>query len=417
MHVFRTLAIVTGLSLTIAPLPAQQGGNTGGGGGATGGGGGAAGGGGTPNNPSPNIGTVPGNNGRSNPNINTPFPSDQNQPIFITGKVVLDDGTPLTESVVIERVCNGNPRPEAHTDGKGRFSFQLGQNREVFVDLSEASDVNVRGRSDPNSLGGIRATDLIGCELRAVLPGYRSDAVSLFNHRYLDNPDVGTIVLHRIANVEGLTTSAISARAPKEARKAYEKGLEAARKNKSDEALKQFEKAVAVYPQYASAWFELGKVHEKENRVADARKAYAQSLAADSKYINPYERLYMLAFKDANWQEVADTTSRVIHLNPYDFPGAYYFNGVANLQLDKLDLAEKSAREAVNMDKAHRNPKTSYVLGLILARRGDLNESAQFLRAYIDAAPTAPDVELVRKQLVQVESALRPGAKPEPEHE
>jgi tetratricopeptide (TPR) repeat protein len=243
----------------------------------------------------------------------------------------------------------------------------------------------------------------MNCELRAVLPGFRSDSISLSTQHYMDNPDIGTIVLHRLANVEGLTTSATSALAPKESRKAYEKGLEAEKKSKPDEAQKEFEKAVETYPKYASAWFELGKIYEQRDHIDEARKAYSQALAADSKFINPYERLYMIAVKEAKWQEVADTTDHIMRLNPYDFPNAYYFNAAANLQLHKLDVAEKSARQAVELDTAHRNPKADYILGIILADQGKFSESTEHLRAYLRAVPNAPDAELVKKQLAQAE--------------
>jgi hypothetical protein len=72
-----------------------------------------------------------------------------------------------------------------------------------------------------------RNNDLIGCEIRAALPGFRSDLVNLIGRRSFDNPDVGTIVLHRLGNVEGTTISVTSLRAPKDARKAFEKGTEA----------------------------------------------------------------------------------------------------------------------------------------------------------------------------------------------
>ena len=55
------------------------------------------------------------------------------RPIFISGKVMLEDGTPPQESVVIERVCNGNARPEGYTDSKGRFSFEVGRNQGMFT--------------------------------------------------------------------------------------------------------------------------------------------------------------------------------------------------------------------------------------------------------------------------------------------
>src|SRR5438046_9931772 len=62
----------------------------------------------TPGRPTPgptNPNTIPNPNDPNNPNnqINR-FP-DQQRPIFISGKVMLDDGTPPGDSVVIERVC------------------------------------------------------------------------------------------------------------------------------------------------------------------------------------------------------------------------------------------------------------------------------------------------------------------------
>ena len=49
------------------------------------------------------------------------------QPIFVSGQVMLEDGTPPTESVAIERVCGGQSRTEGYTDSKGYFSLELGR--------------------------------------------------------------------------------------------------------------------------------------------------------------------------------------------------------------------------------------------------------------------------------------------------
>jgi tetratricopeptide (TPR) repeat protein len=352
-----------------------------------------------------NTGTLGGNTSSTN----SPFPAGTTRPIYITGKVMLNDGTAPSEFVLIERVCGGSAHPETHTDSKGHFSFNLGQAPDTLADASETNSPMARNRQGTSSVG---PGQLMNCELRAVLPGFRSDTVSLSGQHYMDNPDIGTIVLHRLANVEGLTMSATSAMAPKESRKAYEKGLEAAKKGKPDEAQKEFEKAVETYPKYASAWFELGKIYEQRDHVEEARKAYSQALAADSKFINPYERLYVMAVKEAKWQEVADTTDHVMRLNPYDFPNAYYFNAVANLQLGKLDVAEKSARQAVELDKGHRNPRADYILGIVLAQQGKFTESTEHLRAYLKAAPEAADAETVRKQLAQAEQSAQASARP-----
>jgi tetratricopeptide (TPR) repeat protein len=342
---------------------------------------------------------------------------EMERPIFLSGKVVLDDGTPPPDSVVIERVCNGMPRPEGYTDSKGRFSFELGRNTALIPDASvsaadDRGEFGSRGSGFPSSGGGFGQTRgmgtsseqrLMGCELRASLPGFRSSVVQLTGRRIMDNPDVGTIILHRLGNVEGTTISATSMLAPKDAKKAYEKGSQANRKRKWQDAQKQLAKAVELYPKYAAAWFELGVAHQGLNNVEEARKAYEQSLASDAKYLKPYMRLAEMSFREQKWQEVADTTDRLLRLDPVDFPHAYLFNSIANFSLRKLDVAEKSAREGLKLDPEHRIPKLEHVLGVILANKQDYPTAAQHMRNYLTHAPQAGDADTVRKQLSEIE--------------
>ena len=342
------------------------------------------------------------------------FPEMQ-RPIFISGKVVTEDGTPPPEQVIIERVCNGQPRPEGYTDSKGRFSIQLGQNSHMMMDASvgAASDNFPGSNNSPGGFGGIGGRgsgiserDLMGCELRAVLAGYRSEPVHLGGRRMMDNPDVGTIVLRRLGNVEGLTYSATSMMAPKDAKKAYEKGMDRVKNKKPADAQKEFEKAVALYPKYAAAWFELGAIHQAQNRPAEARKAYEQSLAADSKYTKPYLNMALLSAAENNWQEVADTTERLVRLNPVDYPNAFFYNSVANYNLQKFEAAEKSAAEAVKLDTNHRLPKAQHLLGVLQAMRNNLSGAAENMKAYLKYAPQANDAENVKKQLAEIEKQL-----------
>ena|SRR5579883_322183 len=357
---------------------------------------------GTPPNPTSNF---PGNPGGMNGRMGRETaPEDMRHPILLNGKVTLDDGSVPSEPVRIERVCSGGrPHAEGFTDIKGRFSVTLGQEMDAMPDASEAPDRSQLPGATP--MGGMRDSQIQNCELRAVLAGFRSDTISLAAHRYLDNPDVGTIVLHRMANVQGLTISATSALAPKDARKAYEKALEAEKKNKPDEAQKELEKAVALYPKYAAAWFELGRLYESRDHFDQARDAYNHSISADANYINPYERVFELDARDGKWQDAAAVSEKVLRLNPYDFPRAYYLNAFANFQLHNLDAAEKSAREAVRLDTSHQNPRALYLLGIILADKQDFTGAAENLRAYLQQAPDAQDAPKVKEQLAQVEKA------------
>ena len=329
----------------------------------------------------------------------------------------MDDGTAPPDSVVIERNCNGHARNEGYTDSKGNFSFQLGQNQSVTQDASiddSASGITPNGIIRPSTSVASQTSsnaprrssmpqDLSGCEIRAVLAGFRSDVVNLSGRRLFDNPDVGTIVLHRRTNVEGTTVSATTLMAPKDARKAYDKAREALRKGKANEAERELDKAVAAYPQFAEAWSSLGVIHEENKEMADARRCFAQALAADPKLVTPYLHLARYSLADKNWQDVAATTDRLIKLDPYDFPEAYLYNAVADYNLRKYDQAHARALEAQKLDTAHKFPKVEHLLGVILYQKKDYAGAIDQLRKYLLLSPDTPDVREVKQQLADIE--------------
>lgn len=409
-----------------------------------GGGGGQGGGGGAapppsapsvPSTPSPTPTPTPTPTPSPTPTRPTPFPTEQptrsptetfpqemQRPIYISGRVVLNDGTAPPEPVVIERVCNGIARPEGYTDSKGRFSIQLGQNQFVFADASvgPAWGTGMGGSQSGSSSGilnpmggGVSERDLMGCEIRASLAGYHSDHISLAGRRFMDRPDIGTIVLHRYGNVEGSTISVTAMAAPKDAVKAFDKGRDAIRKSKWEDARKNLEKAVQIYPKYASAWYELGLAYEKLGNTAAAQKAYESSIEADNRYLPPYVQMASLAVQRGNWQEVLDTTNRVLRLDPFNYPSIHLFNAIANFNLKRYEEAEKSVLEALKLDKSRRLPQANHVLGLLLAMRGDFQGAAENMRLYLKLAPNASNAKVVKDQLARVEQMIQAAHNPQ----
>jgi tetratricopeptide (TPR) repeat protein len=383
---------------------------------------------GTGSAPGPGVGTGGINTPSTTTNPNTRTPTDPTQNpnmsdqmqrnVYLEGKVMLEDGSPPPDSVVIERVCNGRGRPEGYTNSKGQFSFQLGQNLAAMADASVSNPGifgNGRTGSQSNngmpssSRGGISGDrDLMGCELRASLPGFTSSSVNLSGHRALDNPDVGTIILHRLAKVDGFTFSATSAYAPKDAKKAFEKGTDAMKKHKTEEAEKSFTKAVETYPKYAVAWYQLGLIYEGQKKNDEAHKAFESSLQADAKYVNPYAELTRMSAKDQDWKQTVEYSDKLIKLNPYLSPEVYFYNAVANYNLKNLDAAEESGKAALKMDTEHRSPRINQLMGVILAQKGNLPGAADNLKTYLRLAPDSADAPLVQKQLAEIEQAIKP---------
>jgi TolA-binding protein len=335
-------------------------------------------------------------------------------PIFISGRVMLADGTTPSQTVTIERMCGaGSIKAEGYTDSRGYFGFELGRQNGVMLDASQSSD---SGR-DPFSGSGssTMATDnlprglgpdqrLMTCELRASLPGYRSQIVSLANRRALDNPDVGTILLFRNGASEGTLISAVSAAAPKDSRKAYEKGMDLLKKRKpAADAVKEFEKAASLYPKHAAAWFELGKLQSGMNQDAAARASFGKALEADPKFVTPYIQISILELQASNWEALAKTSETAMRLDPFDYPQAFFFNALANYNLKNVEAAEKSAREAERLDTRRQFPQNAQLLGVILAQRQDYVGATEQFKNYLKAVPDGPNAERVRTQLTQLE--------------
>jgi Flp pilus assembly protein TadD len=326
------------------------------------------------------------------------------QQIYLSGSVRLADGTTPPASVVIERVCGSVVRPEAYTDSKGNFSFVVGgQNPPVFEDAS------VQGSIKTGQQNGVDPRMLTGCQLRANLAGFISDSINIGFRQPLDDPEVGVIHIHRLANVEGYTYSITTALASKDAQKAYAKGLDDIKKTKWADAEKDLSKAVDLYPKYAIAWYDLGRVYQQEKKLDDANRAHLEAIKIDPKFISPYGNLASLAATQQKWSDVDQYTSQMLKLNPYVAPEFYFYSAIANYNMQKMDLAEQRAREAVKLDTQHKIPRSNHLLGVILAQKGEYQPAAENIRLYLQYSPNATDANDVKQQLAEIEKAIAGG--------
>jgi len=339
--------------------------------------------------------------------------------VFISGKVSMEDGSPVPQGVTIQRICGGISKTVAYLDTSGRFSFQWDEKNVLVTDVADAGAAPTAKSTSPGfgasqNAGGSSAfasdpfgNKMTSCTLRASASGYRSDVISLFNRRESENPDIGMIVLHRITGAEGSSVSVTSMMAPGDAKKAFERGVQSLQKNKLPDAAKDFEKAVAVYPKYAEAWMDLGKVRVQLSAVPAAREAFLKAMDADPKLVPPFIEMGLLAAKEANWAQAGQYLDQALKLDPVTYPSAWYTDAVAHYNLKEYDAAEKSAREAVRLDAKHANPRSDYLLGLVLAEKQDYAGAAAELTTYLKLAPNAPDLKQVRDQLSQLEK-LKP---------
>jgi len=236
------------------------------------------------------------------------------------------------------------------------------------------------------------------CVLTVLLRGYRRTSVIMH--------DGIVVVLKQIGDPEGSTISATSLHVPKAAAKAYDKGIAALADEKLPAAQRQFEQAVAVYPDYAQAWSSLGEALEQESKIKAAVAACEHALKADPKYIRPYLQLMRMAVNEKRFEDAAALGERAMQLNPVEFTGIFYYDAKANYQLKHIDLAEQTARRAVELDSAHQYPQAESLLGTILADKGDKKEALKHLNSYLTLAPKGDEVDAVRQRMEDLEKTV-----------
>lgn len=340
----------------------------------------------------------------------TPESQIQENTILLSGSVALSDNSPAA-AVLVRRVCKSRVEAETWTDAEGRYSFKIdgrkqsgGASGDATQAVPVASDIG-RPFGNASQYSNPVTSALRDCEITAILAGYRSDAVPVTVRSTMDDTRIPTIRLHPLSRADALTVSVTTEKAPKNARRAYEKAAAEIKAGRWDAAERDLTQAVKEYPVFAAAWFDLGIVREKRGASAGAVQAWQRAVDADNRYLLPYEKLATYADGAQQWEDAARYSAAWIRLDPDDFPGAYLVHAVSSARLNRPDEAERSARAGLSIDKNRHFPRLNYVLGLLLAGKRQYAESAEQFREYLKYAPDARDAGAVRAQLAVLEQA------------
>jgi tetratricopeptide (TPR) repeat protein len=294
----------------------------------------------------------------------------------LSGTVVLEDGSVANELVDIYAECTGNRVLVATADSKGRFSVSR------------------------DSLRGVTGTG--ACALHAFLDGHYSAAQPLADVKLGNDEKVGRLVLQPLsANANGFTSTA-DEQASKAQQKIYEKALDQAARTEWSNAIDSLRKVTSAYPRYSSAWLTLGLLQLGRGDRRGAQISFLAAVSADPTFALPLIQAARLEGSQGDWSAARDHSEKAIHLNPTAFPDAWAMNALANLNLQNMDVAEKSARQGLRVDTRHDCPELEYALGSVLAIKQRIEEAIKHLQAYLDHAPRGINADAARSTLAQM---------------
>ncbi len=338
-----------------------------------------------------------------------------NAPAYqVTGRVVMEDGSPVPLTTNIEFVCNGLAKKRVKPYGNGDFALTIGEDSSEMPDVTLPRDafggqrIPFDSRTSTPTGGDTGRFEVSGCELRAVLPGFNSTVIALEPRRRLDHPDVGQLVLHKSDSIGAPST----VRVPERAGRMYDNARKLLDRPQPDYAAASLElqRAVVEYPRFAAAWNLIGRTRVALKDGDGAREAFNKSIAADPRFVEPYIHLARLEAQQIHWDEAINLTGRALKLNPA-LPEAHYLRALGHFQLGEFDAAEQSALEVQKQVAAataatapgsagiNQFPVTLYILGAIDARKGRFEAAEAKLRQFLETSPDPETADSVRKIL------------------
>jgi tetratricopeptide (TPR) repeat protein len=281
-------------------------------------------------------------------------------------RVVRGDSPP--EPVMVTLEIRGAAMDSVYTDSQGTFGFHNLAPNSYYVSVNDEHYQSVRTSAviSPTSLNPVIFVDI------TLVPksSAKADSVSLAKPQG-GNPD--------LTDVREFT-----AKFPKPARKEFEKGVEADRAGKRDEAIHHYQKAVQVSPDFYYAHNNLGSDYLSKSDFVGARKEFEQVVRLNQSDAAAYFNLSNVCMLTAQLPDAHRYLEEGMRRQP-DSALGHFLLGSLNLREGKLPEAERALRQAVQLNPVMVQPRLQLVN--LFLQQGRREEAVGELHAFMSTFP------------------------------
>lgn len=189
---------------------------------------------------------------------------------------------------------------------------------------------------------------------------------------------------------------------PKQAQKDFEKGADAFNRSKLDDARKQLEKAIAQYPNFASAYNLLGLTWMRQGEPQRGQEAFEKAISINDRYAQAYANLAKVFFGQRKFDRSEALLEKSLANDPR--------NPETLTILAQVELMEgKYQQAAANARRVHDGPHKDYAIAHFVAARAlrSVNQRDQAVAEYklfLQEAPASTSSPQARQELAQLES-------------
>lgn len=197
-------------------------------------------------------------------------------------------------------------------------------------------------------------------------------------------------------------TSAAELRVPQEARKAFDQGLAAWQKKDYQQAAEKFEKAVAEYPQYDTAYNNLGVMYAHLGQNDKSMAAFKRAVELNDKNADADRNLARLMIRQKDYPQAEELLKKSLAVEPTE-ASSLTMLAIAEVQDGKPDEALKDAQ------KVHTLPHEGYALvhyisGEVLEEKHQYPQATAEYNLYLKEAPNGPEAGQVKSAIERLSS-------------
>jgi tetratricopeptide (TPR) repeat protein len=292
--------------------------------------------------------------------------------ITINGRVSLTDDRPATRARVKLSSQTGIGR-ETVTNDNGRYEFT-----EVPPGIYQIMAISLADSA--------LASDSVGVDTTQSVTGITN--VNLTFRAPADSAEGK-------ARPGVITTAEAEQKIPKEARKAFKRGVELKSDSQPAKALESFNRAIELYPEYFQALGERGDVYVSMRELAKAAGDFDRALVLNPLYEPALRGAGYCKLEGKEFAQAVQYLERAVTAEPGN-ANTYLLLGIANLELDRREPARQALQQSLKIN-AERAVRAHIHLANLYARERQYQKAADELRTYIESAPFDPSADELRK--------------------
>ena len=165
----------------------------------------------------------------------------------------------------------------------------------------------------------------------------------------------------------------------------YNMGVTLQDQGKLEEAIEAYNKALAIKPDYADAYYNMGVTLQDQGKLEEAIEAYNKALAIKPDYAEAYNNMGNALQEQGKLEEAIEAYNKALAIKP-DYAEAYYNMGVTLQDQGKLEEAIEAYNKALAIKPDYAEAYNN--MGVTLKEQGKLEEA---IEAYNKALAIKPD--------------------------